>query len=260
MKAKGTRKHPLVQRLEAGEAVGFGELRSDWGDMFELLDELEATAQDPEWHAEGNVAIHTESVLDEMYRLLDSEALHLSQQDRLALALAALFHDIAKPLTTVRRERDGRERLVAPRHAERGRSYLALRLHALGLESPLTKKVLALVGHHHDPRFLVIRESSAASFRRLARQVELESLYYLCVADMRGRETADRDEQLEGLELFKLLAREHGVWKRKPSDDNVYCDWRETIARVAPETTEDVPDIRPGERDSRLRGGKHSHT
>ena len=39
------------------------------GDVIDWLHLLESTEQDSEWHAEGNVKIHTSMVLDELYKL-----------------------------------------------------------------------------------------------------------------------------------------------------------------------------------------------
>jgi len=43
------------------------------GDIFPLLKEYKNTIQDPVWHAEGDVHIHTDMVLTELYKLLESK-------------------------------------------------------------------------------------------------------------------------------------------------------------------------------------------
>ena len=82
------------------------------GENFEWLYELKNTPQDPEWHAEGNVHVHTDMVLAELYNLLDNEASHFNGKQRQALILGALFHDIAKPVCTRRREINNFERVI----------------------------------------------------------------------------------------------------------------------------------------------------
>jgi hypothetical protein len=103
------------------------------GDLFPLLKLYKSTPQDPQWHAEGNVHIHTGMVLEETYRILATEAKHLNRERRLSLILGALFHDITKPLTTKQQEIQGLMRTVAPKHESKGRSYLSLKLIAMGL-------------------------------------------------------------------------------------------------------------------------------
>ncbi|MFT4531888.1 MAG: hypothetical protein ACI81F_002714, partial [Thalassolituus oleivorans] len=77
------------------------------------LDLLKSTEQDPQWHAEGDVHIHTGMVLDELYTLLQREASHIEGERRQALILGALLHDIAKPVCTRRREIMEIERVVS---------------------------------------------------------------------------------------------------------------------------------------------------
>jgi len=98
------------------------------GKNVEWLWQFKTTEQDPEWHAEGDVHIHTGMVLDELYLLLEKEAKHIQGWRRQALILGVLFHDIAKPVRTKRAEIQGIERVIAPQHEEYGRSYLAFKL------------------------------------------------------------------------------------------------------------------------------------
>lgn len=179
-----------------------------------LLDRLSETEQDPQWHAEGDVATHTRMVCEELEEALEAGALD-GWRDGAArgrLRLATLLHDVAKPVTTRREERDGVERVLAPHHAERGASYIAHRLLDAGLDSAAILEVMALVRLHHDPKHMVLRDRPDGAFRELARQVDVRALHALELADMRGRRCADRAEQIEHIELFRLRCEESGVW------------------------------------------------
>lgn len=235
--------HPLIEAIYAGATPDFSELQSAFREPLPLLDALADTPQDPEWHAEGDVAIHTSMVVDEVWRLLETggEGADLGPWDRVALVLGALLHDIAKPLTTREREIDGRRRIVAPRHAQRGRSYLALRLGALGLPEAVHQRVMGLVGYHHDPKQLVVRESRGKlggharhAYMRLARRVDIELVQLLELADVRGRRAADRGDQIEIIELFRLMAEEHGVWGESPWTE-FEATIRQALEGMAPE-------------------------
>jgi len=114
-----------------------------------------------------------EMVIAEVYPLADS----LSPDKRLALILGAALHDIGKTLTTREQERDGRMRIVSPRHAARGRSYVAPRIFSLGLDPSVIADVLGCIGHHHDPRKLVENDAGAAKFCRMARCADTELVY-----------------------------------------------------------------------------------
>lgn len=182
------------------------------GDVIDWLHLLESTEQDSEWHAEGNVKIHTSMVLDELYKLLKHEAKHVSGPQRQALVLAALLHDIGKPTRSRRFDIDGVERIGAPQHAEVGRSYLAFKLTELELSFEQIWVTLNLVGEHHSPKKLVVRNGSRADYLRLSRQANTELLYWLEIADIRGRICPDPEKQLEFMEEFRLYAEEYSVW------------------------------------------------
>lgn len=209
---------PLITDLLSGATPDFATFLAALGERMPLLEALGGTEQDPVWHAEGDVATHTGMVLEETYGLLapGGAGAHLEGWSRVALVLAAALHDIAKPLTTMRGPRDGVERVIAPRHAERGRDYIAPRLLGIGLPHAVVHDVMALVGHHHDPKRLVLHEQRGGAkpwlgYHRLWRLADLERLYLLELADMRGRRCPDQAEQVELMELFALMAAEHGA-------------------------------------------------
>ncbi len=179
---------------------------------------LEHTPQDPEWHGEGNVKIHTGMVLDELYLLLASDAKHIVGWKRQALILGAALHDIGKTVQTHEAEIDGIRRTVSPRHEEVGRNYLAFKIMHWALPFKVMRMVLNLVGEHHMPRRLILRELKKKAYLKLSRDVDLELLYFLEVADMRGRICADLSEQLLHMEEFKLFAQEYGVWDSDYTD------------------------------------------
>ena len=75
------------------------------------------TPQDALWHAEGNVYIHTSQVLHELYQLLKQDKVILSPEKRIALVLATVFHDIAKPFTTREKVINSPYEAIARRHS-----------------------------------------------------------------------------------------------------------------------------------------------
>ncbi|MCL2648572.1 MAG: HD domain-containing protein [Phycisphaerales bacterium] len=68
------------------------------------LSRLEATPQDAEWHAEGNVLVHTKMVCEALAGL--EEWRSLDEAAREIVFVAALMHDIGKPDCT--KTQDGR--------------------------------------------------------------------------------------------------------------------------------------------------------
>nr|WP_086939171.1 AAA family ATPase [Thaumasiovibrio occultus] len=184
------------------------------GTTLPWLHELASTAQDPQWHAEGNVHIHTNMVLQCLYQLLATEAAHIQGQQRQALILGTLLHDIAKPRRTKTAEIQGVLRVVSPQHETVGRSYLAFRLMALPLPFAVIWDVLGLVGEHHMPKRLVVKNAPRGEYLALSRRAPMALLYWLEVADMQGRICPDKPTQLGYLDEFRLFTEEYGVWQR----------------------------------------------
>lgn len=214
----------LFDDIRSGALVSFDAIYHAFVNELPLLRELQHTPQDPQWHAEGDVHIHTSMVVEEIHRAIEAHDRELTPSERLILVLGAALHDIGKPLTTAEAEIDGKTRIVARRHDTRGRSYLAYRLATLGLDTHTIEGVLAIVGHHHDPKRLLRRDEGKPRFRRLARLASLEHLYLIELADMRGRTCDDKQEQLDIVELFRMQAEEHGVYAHDP-----YEGWKPEI-------------------------------
>lgn len=201
-----------LDTLKTSACPSLDEIKHYLGAIFPLLDELEQTEQDPQWHGEGNVWIHTQWVLDALYDLLDSKASHIRGEQRQALILGAAFHDIAKPMCTKHREIDGITRIVSPRHEAQGAAYIATRIAALPLSAQVIFQVIGLVGQHHMPKLLVVKDKGPEHYYRLAQNVEPELVYWLEIADMQGRLCPDKALQIEILDTFQLFCEEYALW------------------------------------------------
>ncbi|PSB08419.1 hypothetical protein C7B62_16890 [Pleurocapsa sp. CCALA 161] len=213
----------FLQQVLAGATPNIDEFVDILGDRFSLLREYQSTPQDCQWHAEGNLYIHTGMVLNEIYKILQTEATHLDCDRRLSLILGALFHDIYQPITTKEQEIEGKIRLVAPQQAIKGRSYLALKLVGLDLPYSVVENTLSLVAYHHEPKKLVTQHKSAGEYQKLARLSDPELLYWLALGDIRGRECSDREQQLEIVEIYSLSARKYQAWQAFGGE---YQPWR----------------------------------
>jgi tRNA nucleotidyltransferase (CCA-adding enzyme) len=168
------------------------------------LGRLVGTPQDARWHPEGDVWTHTLLVVDAAARVI-REHPQLPDDDRLAVMLAALCHDLGKPATTVRR-RDGS--ITSHGHSEAGLAPAGRFLAALRTPGDITAKVLKLVLHHlwpaHTPAF------TDRAVRRLARNLvpaSIELLVMVSTADRGGR--GRRDSFPRGRELLRRAAELH---------------------------------------------------
>lgn len=172
---------------------------------------LAACPQDAVYHAEGDVWTHTRMVVeallaDPAYRAFDDEA-------RLALRLAAWFHDVAKPATTVFEwdATENRERVRQPGHARLGARRAWAALWRAGLPRPLRERVHWLVAWHQKPFHLwsaTDMERQAITFAAVGVWRELLTLVR---ADNRGRVAPNRAETEERLDLLELWLDEQGL-------------------------------------------------
>ena len=171
-------------------SIGLHWLR-ELGVVDQLFPELKAlidVPQEPEWHPEGDVWIHTLLTVDRAREQIDE----LPYAKQATVVLAALAHDFGKPATTV--FVDGRIR--SREHEESGaaptESFLdRLNIHTLdGYD--VRRQVIAIVRDHLKPgEFFKKRlEVSVGAFRRLARKVDLDLLYRVAKADSLGRNAA----------------------------------------------------------------------
>lgn len=200
----------LLDTLLAGAKPDLSTLVEAFAPLLPSLRLLAETPQDPEWHAEGDVYLHTALVLEELYREMDSPlGASLSPTARRELILAVLCHDLGKPWTTRKMEVRGVERITSPRHEARGRSAVASALVDIGLPWPSFWRIMGLVGSHHEPKLLVVRNQGPGEYKRLSRKVDPELVAWLERADLRGRICPDLDEQLEHLEMFNLGMAEY---------------------------------------------------
>lgn len=212
-----------MESLQVDATPSFDECLEYFGTYFPKLHCLKDTPQDAQWHAEGDVATHTNMVLQELYLLLADEYAHLQGSRRQALIIATALHDIAKAWTTCERDVRGEMHIVAPRHEAKGRSYLCFLLRQLPLEYSVVHSVLMLIGEHNRPKHLAI-SGDENGYLQLSRMVDIELLYLLELADMRGRIAKDVGDTVELIQLFKLYAEEFGCWKECP-----YLSWNDEL-------------------------------
>jgi tRNA nucleotidyltransferase (CCA-adding enzyme) len=153
--------------------------------LFPELEALIGVPQDPDWHPEGDVFVHTGLVLDRAREMIDD----LDYARQVTVMVAALCHDLGKPATT--RFLEGRWRSRG--HEEAGVLPTTTLLERLNIHSlngyDVRAQVIALVREHLKPgEFYKKREQVGdGAFRRLSRKCELELLYRVARADSLGR-------------------------------------------------------------------------
>lgn len=189
--------------------------------LFPELKALVGVPQEPDWHPEGDVDVHTLMVVDEARKLIDD----LPCERQAAVMLGALCHDLGKPATT--EKIDGRIRSLG--HDEAGIGPTLSLLDTLGIYTlngyDVREQVVELVRYHLKPGEFYKSEQKGnkvgdGAFRRLARKVEPDLLYRVAKADSLGRyPEGDRSKMIfgsEAQEWFIERVRELAVEKKAP--------------------------------------------
>lgn len=186
--------------------------------LFPEIQSLIGVPQDPQWHPEGDVFVHTKLAVDRARELIDE----LDYPRQVTVMLATLAHDFGKPATTEFledrwRSRGHEEAGVAP-----AESFLSrINVHTLDGYN-VRGQVVALVRDHLKPgEFYKKRdEIGDGAFRRLARRCEPDLLYRVAKADSLGRnaEWVPREKWYgaEAQEWFIQRTRELQVEQRPP--------------------------------------------
>jgi len=140
--------------------------------------------QNPEWHPEGNVWIHTLLVLDAAAKQRDE----VDPEWRLAFMFAALLHDVAKPATTVL------PKCTAHGHEAAGGPLARRFMERLTNDTTLIDRVVVLVVNHLQPHFL--KDARPSRWKRLQDKVgRLDVLGHLTIADWCGRSGRNPDDK-----------------------------------------------------------------
>ena len=194
-------------------SIGF-ELALRLGVIAALFPELEALVgcpQEPEWHPEGDVWVHTLMVIDQARARIDD----LPHPQQVAVMLGAVCHDLGKPPTTA--FLDGRIRSID--HEQAGVAPAAAVLDRLNIHTiggfDVRRQVLGITAHHLKPGMFGMSKTpvSDGAFRRLAQKVDLELLARVAKSDCMGR---GGGFDCSSMDWFLERARQLGVEHAPP--------------------------------------------
>lgn len=183
-----------------------------WLEHFPEVAALAGTPQDPEWHPEGDVFVHTGHCCDALVEL--PEWLAADNDTRTVYSLAVLGHDFGKPATTAHALKDGQMRVISPGHEEAGGAIAESFLERIHMPLHIRERVLPLVTNH----LAHLNEATDRSVRRLAKRLEPETIESLCVvmtADHFGRPPKPRIVH-EGITALRAKATELKIQASAP--------------------------------------------
>jgi predicted kinase len=186
--------------------------RIPWPELlasFPDLRALENCPQDPEYHAEGNVLIHTQMVCA---ALVSNPAWQqLPARERSILFTAALFHDIAKPSTTQIGE-DGRWH--ARGHGKKGGGMVRALLTELNVPFGVREAIVNIVTMGSLPLWFWDKSDPQRSILFASQVSRCEWLALMADADLKGRICQDGQKFADSIALFEEFCREQGCWDR----------------------------------------------
>ena len=195
----------------------------DWPEIESALaffaEPMSRTAQNPEFHTEGDVWTHTKMVCEGLVK--QGSFLALNEQQQQAVFLAALLHDVGKIPTT--RWEDGC--WTSPNHtlvgSKMARQFLWQEWGLGGTpeKQQLRETVCNLIRYHSFPPHAIDDDNGRRKLLAVAANgkncplLTLELLCVLCEADARGRicrQAQKRTDMLEQVQLCREFALENG--------------------------------------------------
>lgn len=181
--------------------------------------QMRQTQQPPQWHAEGDVYIHTMMVCEALKTMPEFQALSDLQQH--IVYIAALLHDVGKIATT----RFEMGEWDAPHHAPVGsRMARELLWKDYGLcgnvdAMRVREAICLLICYHSLPPHAIDIEDARMRLHRiasnglLAPDFSVKLLCLLAKAYMVGRKCTDQPQMLDQIALCEELAKEEGCYE-----------------------------------------------
>ena len=179
--------------------------------LFPEMRAMVGCPQEPEWHPEGDVWVHTLMVIDQARTRIDD----LDKPKQVAVMLGAVCHDLGKPPTTA--VINGRIRSME--HEQEGVPPTLALLDRLNVHSiggfDVRGQVVGIVANHLAPNAFFKSKTPVGdgAFRRLSQKVDLELLARVAESDCLGR-TGHFD--CSGIRWFIERARALGVEHAPP--------------------------------------------
>lgn len=169
------------------------------------LQALIGVQQEPEWHPEGDVWIHTMMVIDQAAKIIRREEhVERTNEQKLQITVGAMCHDFGKPSTTRLMEKDGVMRFRSLGHQEAGEAPTVSFCERLRFSHEVVFAARMITLNHLRPGELFMKKdkkeltdvSYANAIRTLLKRIHpvpWQVLLASAEADFRGRGFFDAD-------------------------------------------------------------------
>jgi len=168
---------------EPGRAIDYLK-DTGWHKNFPELHDMYGTKQEPKWHPEGDLEVHTAHAMDAAAKIADREG--LKGDDRAVAVFGAMAHDMGKPSNTT--TNDAGE-IISHGHDTAGGPVARNFLNGIGIKKDITDKVVPLVENHMQ-HLNYENGISSRTVRRLAERLQpasIKELSYVMESDHSGR-------------------------------------------------------------------------
>jgi len=187
----------------------------DWHKLcsqFDWLNAMGETQQNPNYHAEGDVLTHTKMVCEALVSMNEWQV--LNNEEKSILFLAALLHDVAKPICT--RIENGE--ITSSGHAVKGELYarnIIYKSNNTSLQMPfdIREKIVKLVKYHGLPLFFLEKPNPQKAVILASQTVRMDWLEMLAKADALGRISNDQRDLIDRITLFNDFCEENKCLK-----------------------------------------------
>ena len=222
-------------------SVGLNFLReSGWLKWFPELEALIGCEQNPDWHPEGDVWVHSLLVMDAA-----AEVRHnVPERFQEALLFGTLLHDVGKPEKTVTPEMVAADEAPASMlwtahgHDKAGEAPAVTFMERMTNNKKLIRMVEAIVGLHMQPHNLRAGEAKQGGYLRLHKKLEavgadLSLIGYMCQCDACGSSADWKERSLaSGEPNWEHLSSERPVLLRETPDAAVLLPQDAVSAQV----------------------------
>jgi len=195
-------------KYEVGQDIPWDKLEEE----FEWFRDMKGVPQDLEWHAEGDVFVHTKMVVEAVINDPDFDC--LSPQEQHILFAVAMLHDVEKRSTTEEEELDEMvdgelvkvKRITARNHAKKGEKT-ARRILYTEIDTPfvIREQICALIRFHGFPIWAMDKENLGKAVTEVSMRVNTQLLAFFARADILGRTSNDADDMLTRVDMFDWL-------------------------------------------------------
>ncbi|MDX2041657.1 MAG: AAA family ATPase [Acidobacteriota bacterium] len=198
----------------------------DWQsihDRFEFVRSMQGCNQEPSYHAEGDVWIHTRMVCESLAS--NQHWRMLPEEERRIVFIASLMHDVAKPVCT--RLEDGR--LTSRGHSSRGEIIARVLLWQMETPMRVREQIASLIRWHQVPFFLIESNNSLRRLIEVSQTARCDLLALVTESDGRGRICEGQQRLLDNISLFEQFAAEEQCLRQPrqfPSDHSRFLYFR----------------------------------